>query len=594
MVLISYVMALSPAQAEETNRRESRRLRVLIVTPEQNGVIQTGGLADAVSGLAHSLNEAGVETDILMPWYFEMEHPKESGREIMRIPLELNFTDGKYEPKKFTRFMLVESRTTAARTLFLRHEPQSHEPNYFDNRQAPGKTRKIYSPVEYEGESFGAFNKAAAQVAIEGGYDLVILNDWTTGLVALHLHEAKSFNPKTPKVLFAIHNLAYQGKFPRSLSDFLGIHPRHFHMDGIEWWGDMNMLKAGIAYSDMIYTVSPKYAEEIATQTYGMGFDGLIRKKISESRVTGILNGIRYSDWDPSRTREGLPFNFSINNMGGKEHGKAWLQEQFGLEARSDIPLIVLTSRLAEQKGVAYALDAFDLVASQENVQIIIIGDGNEEYVERAQALSEKHPTKIRAVRFRKDLEQMAIAYGDFLANFAWFEPSGLNQFYAMASGTIPLVSRVGGLSNSVRENETGFLADIVMQAAPEPSQPPYNTVLTRNSVIQTLKKAISTFHDHPAKIRAMRIAGMREKTDWKDRVREHFLPLLHFTLESGPERLQAIRNQTKDKASLSRVPSPQELYSQIAPPEARPFTNSVVWVTRPRTCRVLFNPKKP
>lgn len=510
--------ALVPAAfAQERRARRATAPRVLMVSPEQTGVLQTGGLSHATAGLTASLNQDGVRTEVLMPFFLEMQgaKPVATGE---TINVGLDYRGGEH-PHKSSAFSVHRGGTAANPTIFLRHE--TAQQNYFDNR-TNGVGPKFYAPEAHIGESFGAFAKAAAEYILTRNYDVVILNDWTTGLIALHLDEARRAGVKTPKVVFAIHNIAYQGLFPKSLADFLGLDGRHFNAErGFEFWGQMNFLKAGLQYADMIYTVSKQYAQEIATARFGAGLDGVIRQKMMEGRVTGILNGILDHEWDPRREKEGLAHRFSADDMSGKARGKAEMQAEFGLPVRAQAPIFILTSRLAEQKGFEYLVDAIRATAASADAQWIITGNGDAKYVDALKALETQFPERVRYRPFTNHLEAQLTRYGDFFVNGAWFEPSGLNQFFALKNGTIPVVSEAGGLADSVKPGVNGLRFQIV----PKADGTGYEIDATSESARRAFQEAIELYRD-PARLEQMRRQGMAENNSWTGRIRSEFLGL--------------------------------------------------------------------
>ncbi len=502
--------------------------KVLVVSHEQTGILQTGGLAHATTGLVDGLNADGIKTEVLMPHYTGMSAPSMlfTGKQF-QVGLDWHFG----HPQKMTLFSLHESLDHRKPTLFLKHDQKSRERNYFDNQVSVGKPSS-YGPIEHIGESFGAFAKAAADFILTQRYDIVILNDWPTGPIAMHLLEAKKRGLRVPKTLFAIHNLAFQGVFPKSLSDYLGLTERHFSVDGMEYWGQMNFLKAGLQHSDMIYTVSPQYANEIATPRFGAGLDGVIRQKRDENKVTGILNGIDVAEWDPSVKGAGLEWSFDKHDISGKAQGKAELQKRFGFEPSASTPLFALTSRLAEQKGFAYLIDSIEMALQHQSGQWIVLGDGDTGYVERLQDLARRYPHKMHFSHFSSLLEKQSIRYSDFFVNGAWFEPSGLNQMFALANGTIPVVSASGGLLDSVRDGIDGILFSIVHGA----DDRPYDVGGTILSAYSAFERAHALFKQ-PKKIKQMRLAGMSVDNSWGARVKTKFRPLFEHLLRGDPGR---------------------------------------------------------
>lgn len=527
------VTAVVGSQAGASSRDLHRRdlaPKILMVSPEQTGVLQTGGLAHATAGLATSLNIEGLPTEILMPYFLEMNNVQSQATGQV-ITVSLDYRNG--VPYKSSAFSVIEAENTKNPTVFLRHITAGQ--NYFDN-SSQGGYRNSYGPEATIGESYGAFAKAASEYILTNNYDVVILNDWTTGLIAVHLAEARKAGVRVPQVIFAIHNIAYQGIFPHSLSQFLGLDPAYFNaFHGYEFWGQMNFLKAGLQFSDMIYTVSKQYAKEIATPRFGSGLDGVIRQKVLEGRVTGILNGILDHDWDPTLKKPGLSHQFDSEDFSGKAAGKALLQAELGLPVSDSTPVFIMTSRLAEQKGFNYLLGAIAQTAETQDVQWIVIGNGDQAYADSLAELQRRFPTRVRYRPFSEMLEAKLTRYADFFVNGAWFEPSGLNQFFALKNGTIPVVSLAGGLADSVKPKKNGILFPIT----PGADGGNYDVEETRRSAIAAVMEAVRVYKD-PDQLTALRRRGMSENNSWAGRIQSDFLKL--FYQLAGPKGFSAPR----------------------------------------------------
>jgi starch synthase len=309
----------------------------------------------------------------------------------------------------------------------------------------------------------------------------------------------------------------------------LGLPQEYYSSEnGLEYYGQISFLKAGILKTDLVYTVSPKYAEEVATPLFGAGLDGLIRRASSEKRFYGILNGIDNSKWDPSVLRdEAVKFTFDTNDLSGKSQGKLALQADWKLPVDVTIPIFVMSSRVAEQKGYEYLPLAIERFLEKSKAQFIIIGDGDATYTDKLQALQLRFPEKVRFQAFSESAEKVLKAYGDFFVNAAWFEPSGLNQMFALKNGTIPILSRVGGLSNSVQDGISGFLFDIRWKD----DNSGYDVKATATSLEDAFERALKVYEIQPETIKQMRIAGMNIDNSWNSRVNNEFTSLFQNRL---------------------------------------------------------------
>ena len=268
---------------------------------------------------------------------------------------------------------------------------------------------------------------------------MVHVHDWQVGLVPLLIqHEALVTGWKSaPATVLTIHNLAYQGLFPYADYQLTNLPNEYFHADGIEFYGQMSCLKAGIVYADIITTVSPRYAREITTEEYGSGLDGVLRGR--HDRLVGILNGVDYGEWKTEGNKF-LKFGYNAEDFAGKAAQKAALQAEMGLPVVPDVPLFGTVSRLAEQKGIDILISALEEMLSA-NMQFVLLGSGDPAYERGFRTLAERHPGKV-AVKIGYDhgLSHRIEAGIDFFLMPSRFEPCGLNQMYSLRYGTIPIV----------------------------------------------------------------------------------------------------------------------------------------------------------
>ena len=300
-------------------------------------------------------------------------------------------------------------------------------------------------------ERFIFFSKCVANLAryLPWQPDIVHVHDWQAAIVpALILYQKKTEgwgNP--PATCLTIHNLAYQGTFPKEAFTLTNLPPEFFTPERMEFFGHLNCLKAGIVFADAITTVSPRYAREIMTEEYGCALDGILRKR--KNSFSGILNGVDYEEWNPA-TDKFLPKPFSISRPAGKTADKLALQKELDLPQDKTIPLFGTISRLAEQKGVDIQLGALEEMLSAD-IQFILLGSGATAYERGYQELAKRFPEKVAVrVGYDEGLAHRIEAGCDFYLMPSRFEPSGLNQMYSLRYGTIPIVRATGGLDDSV------------------------------------------------------------------------------------------------------------------------------------------------
>ncbi len=499
----------------------AKTLKVAIVSAEQGSLFASGGLGQAVEGLALELNRtADVKADVIIPHYQSIQKSTQPTGE------------------SYAGFDVSRVEQDGLKTFLLK------SPAYFGN--VDGSGRKFYGPQNNLGEAFGAFSKAAADFVLKQKYDVVIINDWHTGFVAPYLRQAEEIGAKRPATIFAVHNMGYDLLMDRDFAEFAGLDPKHFHIDGFEYFGRISPFKAGLMFSDASYAVSPQYAAEIRDTRFGQGFSGVAAKLDREHRLTGILNGINEANWDPARAE--IPF--SKDDLSGKAQGKAKLQSELGLLANPIAPLIIMTSRISEQKGFDYLPEALQhALEMHPRIQLIISGDADQaRYHQALSEIQSRYPGRVAYRSFNPALEKKATAYGDFFLNASWYEPSGLNQMYSMKNGTLPIVSRVGGLANSVTEGRTGFFLDI----APSEDGRGTNREQTRDSIVAAIDRAVGVYENDPPGLARMRLAAMSEANSWANRVPE-FLALFDYVKRKGPERLQ---RASKAEGSAGKRPT--------------------------------------
>ncbi len=408
-------------------------LKVLFVSPEVFPLAKTGGLGDVAGFLPRALIDAGLDVRILMPAYpGTKDH-------LARRRVEARFGDllgggdtdlvGGRAKDSGLPFWLVDCPP-----LFDRQGLYQDD----DARDWPDNALR-YAVLCHVGARL-----AGAASPVPWRPDVVHCNDWQTGLIPALL--ALGGGPR-PATVFTIHNLAYQGVFPAAVFPTLGLPAESFTLHGVEFHGQVSFMKAGLTYSDKLTTVSPTYAAEIQTTTYGCGLDGLLRARAGD--LVGILNGVDTANWDPA-TDPNLPHRFDPHDMAGKARNKTALQEELGLEPAADAPLIGLVSRLTEQKGLDLLMTvAPDILA--RGAQLALLGVG-EPALERALGrLAEEHPGRMAVqIRFDEGLAHRIEAGADVLLMPSRFEPCGLTDLYGFRYGTMSIVHRVGGLADAV------------------------------------------------------------------------------------------------------------------------------------------------
>jgi starch synthase len=415
----------------------SKPLRVLMAASEGVPFSKTGGLADVVGALPEALTAAGVEVAVVLPRYraTKMEKFKEINASLL-IPLGTRL--------HFPR-VLEAPRKKKVRWLFVDYPP-------FFNRDSlyVGKDGKDYPDNP---ERFSLFSRAVLEIAKNVFRpDVIHCHDWQAGLTPVLLRTTYAQDPLLSDIptLFTIHNLGYQGMFPSDALMRAGLGWELFTIDGVEFYGQVNFLKGALIYSSAISTVSRKYAQEIQTAEYGFGLEGVLRSRAG--RVSGILNGVDYAEWDPSVDKL-IAAQYSPDKLEGKKACKLDLLRAFKLpEKDAQLPVIGIVSRFTRQKGSDLIAEIADRLLS-EKVRLIALGNGEREYEQIFQQLAAKYPDRA-AVRIAYDnvLAHKIEAGADMFLMPSAYEPCGLNQIYSLRYGTVPVVRATGGLDDTIEE----------------------------------------------------------------------------------------------------------------------------------------------
>lgn len=409
-------------------------MRVLFVSSEIYPLAKTGGLADVSAALPKALTALGVEMQLLLPGY----------------PKAIESAANKSVEVELADFMGAGPiRLISART------PDTALPIWLVD--CPSLFRRSGGPYQDDdgqdwpdnAQRFAMFNHVAARLSLgllvpNWRADIVHANDWHAGLLPMILAGTPGQRPAT---VFTMHNLAYQGLFPAAVYPQLGLPSDSFTPGGLEFYGKLSFLKAGISYSDRLTTVSPTYAREILTAEYGFGLEGLLEHRAKD--LVGILNGADYGIWDPA-TDTNLSDNFNLRDIAGKRVCKTALQEELGLKADSEAALAVFISRMTDQKMADVVAIALPKII-ECGIQCAVLGDGDRLLEERFELAARRHSGQIAArIGYEEPLAHRVLAGGDILLHPARFEPCGLTQIYAMRYGTLPVVRSTGGLCDTV------------------------------------------------------------------------------------------------------------------------------------------------
>ena len=414
-------------------------MRIVHAASEMFPYIKTGGLADAVAALAGALADKGHELAVFIPGYRSvMDGPHVSGAKLTH-KLMVEMGDSFLSGDVYT----LNPRPGVTLHLICREE-------FFDRKLPYWTGERDYDDNDAR---FIFFQKSVVELLRLTDFkaDIVHCHDWQTGLLPVFLREAERRYEVTLalKTVFTIHNIAYQGVFPRKSFALSNLPEELMSIDGLEYYDQMCMLKGGILYADRVTTVSPQYAKEIQTPEFGNGMDGVIRTRLED--LHGLLNGIDTAVWSPA-TDPSLPARYSAEDMSGKALCRAKLVKEFGWNGKFKGPVFGMVCRFTPAKGLDLVLGASEFFA-QENCRLVVLGAGERKYEISLRAFAETMPGKV-AVCVRQDeaMSHLVEAGADFFLMPSLFEPCGLNQMYSQAYGTVPLVSDVGGLVDTVTD----------------------------------------------------------------------------------------------------------------------------------------------
>jgi len=409
-----------------------------MISSEAAPFAKTGGLADVVGSLPSALRAFGDQVAVVIPRYASIDL-----KTVRRVwdSLPVYFGAEGYPVSIY--------QATAPYPVYLVDCPP-----LFDRKGFYGESGMDYPDNHIR---FAAFSRAALGVArVLFRTDIFHCHDWQTGLVPAYLRTTLATDPTFfgCRTLFTIHNLGYQGLFPKTALSDVGLPPSVYRADGMEFFGRISYMKAGIQFADWLSTVSPTYAREIQTPEFGFGLDGCLRARADS--LTGILNGVDYAEWDPG-TDPHIPARYSTGDLSGKAVCKQRLLEEFGLPAEAmDRPLLGMVSRFARQKGTDILAEVAPQIVA-EDVYLVALGSGDPEYEEFFRRMQREHPGRI-AVRigFDDPLAHRIEAGADMFLMPSHYEPCGLNQIYSLRYGTVPVVRATGGLDDTIEEG-TGF-----------------------------------------------------------------------------------------------------------------------------------------
>jgi starch synthase len=478
-------------------------VNILVATSEAVPFAKTGGLADVCGTLPSELAKLGHQVAVIMPAY----------RNIRAGGQEIRWTDHQFD-------VPIGSKIVSGR-LLVSQLPESDVPVYLVQQDEYFDRAGLYGEGgDYRDncERFVFFCRAAMEAIRLLGLNLDVLhcNDWQTGLIPAYLKVEYHRAPKYMQIasLMTIHNMAYQGQFWHWDMLLTGLDWKYFNWRQMEFFGHLNLLKTGLVFADSISTVSPTYAQEIQQHPMGCGLEGVLQSR--RDVLSGIINGVDYSLWDPA-TDSNLEANYAADDwQEGKAQCKAALQREVNLPELPDKPLIGLIGRLTEQKGWTLVADVMQRWVSHMDAQWVILGTGEPYYQELLGRLAAEFPNKV-ALRtdFNEGLAHRIEAGSDMFVMASRFEPCGLNQLYSLRYGTVPVVRATGGLADTI----TNAAAETIERGDANGFS---FQEFTSDAFDGALREACQTYHDAPHIWRGLVERGMRQDWSWKASARRY------------------------------------------------------------------------
>ena len=454
-------------------------MKVLFASSEVWPLIKTGGLGDVAYSLPKALQALGQDVKIILPAY----------REVLANCTDLKILASMDSPHG--------THSSAIRLLEASHEQFDTPVWLVDCQSLFDRTGNPYTNAEGNdwhdnAERFTQFCWAVSQVAMghalaDWKADVVHANDWQCGLIPAFLD---TYHHR-PKRVFTIHNLAFGGHFSQQQFQSLNLPDQWWSAEGVEFYGGLSMLKAGLIYSDVITTVSPTYAKEICTPAFGYGMDGLLSSR--SYKLSGILNGIDETVWNPSSDNY-LPHHYSAKKIQlGKQKNKYVLLSEHNDEVSDEMisaPLFGMVTRLTEQKGVDLITQSIPAMLKQSNANFMLMGSGSTYFERVIQDLHEQYPNRVFCyLGYSERMAHLIEAGSDIFLMPSRYEPCGLNQMYSLRYGTLPIVTNTGGLADTVVDATDQTIAEGTANGFILPSS---NT----NALLKTMSRAVDLFED--------------------------------------------------------------------------------------------------
>ena len=462
-------------------------MKILFVSSEVTPFAKTGGLADVAQALPEALKTLGHDVRTVMPKYLSI------AEQNLALDPVASFTVQMHNGLQGAGLLQAQNGTVP--TYFLENDA------YFNREGFYGQGDTDY-PDNLE--RFVFFCKAALESCKVMGFlpDVIHCNDWQTAALPALLkstygvYRQDSFFQPLPKLVYTIHNISYQGRFPQDHWSILSL-PRSYFNHDFEFYGQINLTKSAIHLSDAVTTVSETYAREIQTTDFGFGLQNVLQRQ--KENLFGILNGVDYREWNPETDPHAYGVHYSAGDLSGKSQIKTRLRQEYGLPDMGDVPLIGMITRLVEQKGIDLITESAEQILKLDT-QMIVLGSGDPKYHDFFEWLRRSYPDKVGIyIGYNNELAHKIEAGSDIFLMPSLFEPCGLNQIYSLKYGTLPIVRLTGGLADTIQDGVNGFTFF------------DFNT----DFFFDAVKRAINVYRDDSEKWKKMIKTAMNQDFSW-------------------------------------------------------------------------------
>ncbi|MDL2306528.1 glycogen synthase GlgA [Desulfovibrio sp. OttesenSCG-928-C06] len=462
---------------------------VFFVTSEMYPFCKTGGLGDVLGALPVTLHKMGIPVAVILPFYRLTMNRHKVHQSYFGLPVGYPWAPITADAHKIVYngvpVYFIERAEYFDRAAYY----NTYKGDYFDNA-----------------ERFIFFCRAALALIrrLNNSPAVIHAHDWQTGMLPAYVHYYKQYDPfwQNTSTVFTVHNLAFQGRFSSRLFDGCGLPPDAWSMSGVEFFGDLNMMKAGLNYASKVTTVSPSYSREILGPEFGYGMDGVLRERGSD--LHGILNGVNYSIWSPENSRY-LPRHYSADNLSGKKLCKDALIAELGMSPHlRNRPIFGFIGRLREQKGIDILYEIVPELMKRD-IGLVVLGEGDAGFEAASMRFSQEYPGRYAGiVRYTEPLAHRVQAGSDSFLMPSRYEPCGLTQMYALRYGTPPIATSVGGLRDSIvpcpADDCTGFTFD----------------ECTGDAFLEAILEALTLWENNPQRWKEMVIRAMNQDFSWE------------------------------------------------------------------------------